>query len=81
MRPLNIKFSLLVLAASFCLRFHRPRQSICPNGLMYTVPAPKGVPALDGSDTGWDLSAAEPVWMSTQLAKQFAWGRAELRRR
>jgi len=41
------------------------------NGLMYAVPAPKGgPPAMDGSDTGWDLSAAEPIWMSTQLAKQ-----------
>src|SRR5450755_3176359 len=40
------------------------------NGLIYAVPAPKGTPALDGSDTGWDLSGAEPVWMSTQLAKQ-----------
>jgi len=40
------------------------------NGLMVAVPAPKGPPALDGSDTGWDLSGAEPVWMSTQLAKQ-----------
>jgi hypothetical protein len=40
------------------------------NGLMLAVPAPKGPPALDGSETGWDLSGAEPVWMSTQLAKQ-----------
>src|SRR3984885_4471038 len=40
------------------------------DGLMYAVPAPNGAPALDGSDTGWDLSGAEPVWMSTQLAKQ-----------
>ena len=40
------------------------------NGLMLAVPAPKGPPPLDGSDTGWDLSGAEPVWMSTQLAKQ-----------
>jgi hypothetical protein len=39
------------------------------NGLMVAVPA-KGSPALDGSDTNWDLSGAEPVWMSTQLAKQ-----------
>ncbi len=50
---------------------------VCPvqafdlsNGLMYAVPAPKGEPALDGSDNGWDLSGAEPIWMSTQLAKQ-----------
>jgi hypothetical protein len=40
------------------------------NGLMLAVPAPKGPPALDGSDVGWDLSGAEPVWMSTQLARQ-----------
>ena len=25
---------------------------------------------MDGSDKGWDLSGAEPVWMSTQLAKK-----------
>ena len=25
---------------------------------------------MDGSDKGWDLSGAEPVWMSAQLAKQ-----------
>ncbi len=39
------------------------------NGLMYAVPAPSE-PALDGTDKGWDLSAAEPIWMSTQLAAQ-----------
>lgn len=37
---------------------------------MIAVPAPKGPPALDGSDTGWDLSGAEPVWMSNQMARQ-----------
>ncbi len=40
------------------------------DGLMIAVPAPKGAPALDGSDTGWDLSGAEPLWMSNQLAAQ-----------
>jgi hypothetical protein len=41
------------------------------NGLMYAVPVPNGqTPALDGTDAGWDLSAAEPLWMSTQLADQ-----------
>lgn len=39
-------------------------------GLLRAVPAPKGPPAMDGSDTGWDLSGAEPVWLSAQLAKQ-----------
>ena len=37
---------------------------------MVAVPTPKGPPAMDGSEAGWDLSGAEPVWMSTQLAKQ-----------
>ena len=40
------------------------------DGLIYAVPAPQGQPALDGSDKGWDLSGAEPVWMSNQLAKE-----------
>jgi hypothetical protein len=40
------------------------------NGLMYAVPSPNGTPATDGSDNGWDLSAAEPIWQSNQLAKE-----------
>ena len=41
------------------------------NGLMVAVPVSNGqTPALDGTDTGWDLTGAEPLWMSTQLARQ-----------
>ncbi len=41
------------------------------NGMMIAVPTPNGkAPALDGTDAGWDLSAAEPVWYSNQLAKE-----------
>ncbi|MGB8355510.1 MAG: hypothetical protein WCD79_16550 [Chthoniobacteraceae bacterium] len=39
-------------------------------GLMRAVPAPNGPPSMDGGDKGWDLSGMEPLWMSTQLAKQ-----------
>jgi len=49
----------------------RPARAVdLSQGLMRAVPAPNGPPAMDGSDNGWDLTGAEPVWMSTQLAKQ-----------
>jgi len=61
----------LLLAAAAILFGISPAMAFdLSQGLMYAVPAPNGTPALDGSDTGWDLSGAEPVWMSTQLAKQ-----------
>ncbi len=41
------------------------------DGLMYALPVPAGqTPAMDGTDKGWDLSAAEPVWYSNQLANE-----------
>ena len=62
-----------VLLAAFCaaLVFSNisARAFDLADGLIYAVPAPQGQPALDGSDKGWDLSGAEPVWMSNQLAK------------
>ena len=40
------------------------------NGVMVAVPTQNGkAPALDGTDTGWDLSGSEPIWYSAQLAK------------
>lgn len=69
MRLFINKFSLIIFVVGlFCVPSARAFD--LANGLMDAVPAPKGPPALDGSDTGWDLSGAEPVWMSTQLAKQ-----------
>jgi len=38
-------------------------------GLMYAVPAPNGTPSLDGSETGWDLTAVEPMWVDPQSVK------------
>ncbi|HEY3330450.1 MAG TPA: FlgD immunoglobulin-like domain containing protein [Capsulimonadaceae bacterium] len=38
------------------------------NGLMYAVPAVTGGPAIDGNLKDWDLSGAEPVWISAQTA-------------
>jgi len=69
MPPQITKFSLIVLAAGLICASPALAFDLA-NGLMYAVPAPKGPPALDGSDTGWDLSGAEPIWMSNQLAKQ-----------
>jgi len=62
-------FSLFVLVVGcFCVS---SAQAIdLSNGLMYAVPAPNGPPAFDGTDKGWDLSAAEPAWMSAQMAKE-----------
>jgi len=39
-------------------------------GLMKAVPAPNGSPALDGTDIGWDLTAAEPMWVSPQTVQK-----------
>jgi len=62
---------LVVLTAVSFLGDVSARAYDLANGLMVAVPAPGGQqPSLDGSDKGWDLSGAEPLWMSTQLAKQ-----------
>ncbi|HEY3329576.1 MAG TPA: hypothetical protein VGK19_06105 [Capsulimonadaceae bacterium] len=38
-------------------------------GLMYAVPTPGGkAPVIDGNLNDWDLSAAEPTWISAQTA-------------
>ncbi len=39
-------------------------------GVMYAVPVPNGKPpVIDGNLGDWDLSAAEPLWVSTQKVK------------
>ena len=63
-------FFLVVLTLASFLGGLSARAFDLSNGLMIAVPAPKGPPALDGSDKGWDLSGAEPMWMSMQLAKE-----------
>ena len=69
MRTFITKFSLIFLATGlFCAPCAWAFD--LSKGLMYAVPAPQGSPAFDGSDKGWDLSGAEPIWMSTQLARQ-----------
>lgn len=66
-----LRFTILAALTSLLVLSPFARAFDLANGLMYAVPVPKGEkPALDGSDKGWDLSAAEPLWMSTQLAKQ-----------
>jgi len=70
MRTPQSWFLLVVLTAVSFLGNFSARAFDLSNGLMVAVPAPKGPPALDGSDKGWDLSGAEPVWMSNQLAKE-----------
>jgi hypothetical protein len=65
-RPIPIAF---VLSLSL-LFIPSVRAFDLANGLMYAPPAPTGAPAMDGSDVGWDLSGAEPIWMSNQLARQ-----------
>jgi len=68
MRLPRLPFIIATIASSLlCGPFARAFD--LSNGLMYAVPAPNGAPSLDGSDKGWDLSGAEPVWMSNQLAK------------
>ena len=63
--------SLALVSVSAILMLCPPARAVdLSNGLMVAVPAPNGPPAMDGSDKGWDLSGAEPVWMSMQLAKQ-----------
>jgi len=58
MRLFIHKFTLIIfIAGLFCTPSVRAFD--LANGLMYAVPALKGTPALDGSDTDWDLSAAE----------------------
>ena len=61
----------VLLSLCAMLLFCPPAHAVdLSEGLMRAVPVPKGPPAMDGSDAGWDLSGAEPVWMSAQLAKQ-----------
>jgi len=67
---LSINRFLLVFIAASLVGIASAHAVDLSQGLMYATPAPKGPPALDGTDTGWDLSGAEPVWMSNQLAKQ-----------
>src|ERR1700733_4858990 len=63
--------SFVLISLGAALMFSPPARAVdLSNGLMIAVPAPNGPPAMDGSDKGWDLSGAEPVWMSMQLAKQ-----------
>ena len=63
------RLALIIAALGLCFA-STARAFDLADGLMLAVPSPKGSPALDGSNTGWDLSGAEPVWMSTQLAKE-----------
>ena len=39
------------------------------DGLMMAVPTQGTPPAMDGSDTGWDLSAVEPMWAANQTMR------------
>lgn len=63
-----LNVSLFVLLAIFVLA-PSARGLDLTNGLMMAVPTPNGPPALDGTDTGWDLSDTEPMWIAPQTAK------------
>ena len=40
-------------------------------GLMLALPAPHGHgPKVNGSLKGWNMAAADPIWMSTQTARR-----------
>ncbi|MEI9999083.1 MAG: hypothetical protein WDO13_07885 [Verrucomicrobiota bacterium] len=66
----KFRHSLLLIALSAFPIFLSPGMDLS-NGLMYAVPVPAGQsPALDGTTHGWDLSGAEPVWYSDQLARE-----------
>ena len=69
--PALRSLSFYLLSLCLLLLSNPPANALdLSEGLMRAVPAPNGPPALDGSDKGWDLSGAEPVWMSAQLAKE-----------
>ena len=66
----SCRFLLVILTAASLLGEIPARAFDLSDGLMIAVPAPKGPPAMDGTDAGWDLSGAEQLWMSNQLAKE-----------
>ncbi|MDQ2799909.1 MAG: hypothetical protein M3Y13_09725, partial [Armatimonadota bacterium] len=64
-------FSLL-LAALVALALPLPVRALdLTSGVMSAVPTPGSkAPVIDGDLSDWDLSAAEPVWIAPETAKQ-----------
>jgi len=68
MRPIG-RFVLLLF--TFCGLLPQAEALDLSDGLLYAVPVPAGQsPSFDGSGRGWDLTGAEPVWYTNQLAAQ-----------
>lgn len=64
-RIVSLIVSLIALAV---LPVDPAKAADLTGGVMYAVPAPNGGPTIDGSLRDWDLSGAEPIWISAQTA-------------
>jgi hypothetical protein len=66
------RLSLLFAVAVAALLFSMPLRALdLTKGLMWAVPTPGGkAPDIDGDLKDWDLSAAEPIWITAETAQQ-----------
>ncbi len=68
---LSVRLSLAAIVAMAWFHAAPAYAADLSNGLMLALPAPHGHgPKINGSLKGWNLAAADPIWMSTQTAKR-----------
>ena len=69
MRKLNLVAILLALVLGCSLNSHlRARAADMSKGVMLALPVAHG-PKINGSLKGWNMAAADPIWMSAATAK------------
>ncbi len=68
---MSVRLSLAAIVAMAWFHAAPAYAADLSNGLMLALPAPHGHgPKINGSLKGWNLAAADPIWMSTQTAKR-----------
>ena len=67
-KTMKIQISFIALLLAMCIR---PTFAVdLSKGLMAAVPVKNQPPTIDGDLSDWDLSRAEPMWVSEQVAAQ-----------